>query len=233
MITVRPSSARGSTKLGWLDSRHTFSFGRYYDPAFESFGALRVINDDRVAPGRGFSPHDHQNMEILSYVLSGGLAHKDSTGTARVIGPRDVQHMSAGRGVTHSEFNPSQTEPTHFFQIWVVPNAIDATPTYNELKYDPAARADTLQLIASPDGASGSIRWNSDTRLYTGVLSAGKQIGLDLAADRRAWVQVMRGGISLNGVALSEGDGAAISAESRLSLTGGAGESDILIFDLK
>ncbi len=233
MITLRPSNARGATKLGWLDSRHTFAFGRYYDPAHENFGVLRVMNDDRVAAGKGFSPHDHDNMEILSYVLSGGLAHKDSTGTARVIGPRDVQHMSAGSGVTHSEFNPSQTEPTHFYQIWIVPNVKDVTPAYNELKYDPSKRANTLQLIASLNGDQGSIRWNSDTRLHAGVFGAGASVTFPLLAGRRAWVQVMRGEITLNGQVLQEGDGAAVTDERQLTLVGISNESDVLVFDLR
>jgi hypothetical protein len=231
MIAIRKAADRGQASFGWLDSRHTFSFGHYYDPRFMGFGPLRVINEDRVVPGAGFGTHGHQNMEIISYVLDGALQHKDSIGTGSVIRPGDVQKMSAGSGIQHSEFNASQQEPVHFLQIWIEPNRVNVQPSYAQQAYTAAQRQNQLCLVASPDGADGSIALVQDARLYASLLDADASVRYELPPGRRAWVQVARGALSLNGVALAAGDGAAIQAEASLELRGIVA-AEVLLFDL-
>ena len=231
MIQIRRNNERGHADHGWLDTRHTFSFADYYDPAAMGFRALRVINEDRVAPAQGFGTHGHRDMEILSYVLDGGLAHKDSTGGGGVIRPGDVQRMSAGTGVMHSEFNPSRTDPVHFLQIWLVPDRRGITPGYEQKHFSPEQRQGQLRLIASPDAAGGSLKIHQDARVYTTLLGKGDSVTHALAAGRHAWVQVARGKVRLGDVTLSAGDGAAISEESSLRLTADE-PSEVLLFDL-
>jgi redox-sensitive bicupin YhaK (pirin superfamily) len=231
MITVRPAAARGQANFDWLDSRHTFSFGHYYDPQHMGFGPLRVINEDRVAPGGGFATHGHQNMEIISYVLDGALEHKDSLGTGSVIRPGDVQKMSAGSGIRHSEYNASKTEPVHFLQIWIQPDRSNIEPSYAQQAYPREERQGRLRLVASPDGAEGSIRLVQDARMYAGLLAPGDTVTHAIGAGRRAWVQVARGVVSLNGARLAAGDGAAIEGEPRLDVSG-IDDAEVLLFDL-
>ncbi|HZW89087.1 MAG TPA: pirin family protein [Myxococcaceae bacterium] len=231
MIQVRKSNERGHAEHGWLDSHHTFSFADYYDPKAMGFRALRVINEDRVQPAQGFGTHGHRDMEILSYVLEGGLAHKDSTGGGSVLRPGDVQRMSAGTGVMHSEFNASRTEPVHFLQIWLVPGRRGITPGYEQKHFPADQRQGRLRLIASPDAADGSVTINQDARVYSTLLGKGQAVTHALAPGRHAWVQVARGQVRLGDVVLSAGDGAAISDEQSLSLTGDE-PSEVLLFDL-
>jgi quercetin 2,3-dioxygenase len=231
MIRIRRAEDRGHAQHGWLDSQHTFSFADYYDPAQMGFRALRVINEDRVQPGAGFGTHPHKDMEILSYVLEGGLAHKDSLGTGSTIRPGDVQRMSAGTGVTHSEFNASSTDPVHFFQIWLLPERKGITPSYEQRHFDPSQRQGRLQLVASQDGRDGSLTVHQDVSVYDGLLESGERADFSLAPGRHAWVQVTRGTVTLNGETLKAGDGAAVSEESKLRLEGGQG-GEVLLFDL-
>jgi hypothetical protein len=231
MITVRPAAARGAANFGWLDSRHTFSFGHYYDPAHMGFGPLRVINEDRVIPAAGFGTHGHQNMEIISYVLAGALEHKDSLGTGSIIRPGEVQKMSAGSGITHSEFNASKTDPVHFLQVWIQPDRSNIPPSYDQKAFPEAERRGRLRLVVSPDGAEGSIRIVQDARMYAGLLVPGETVAHELAPKRRAWVQVARGRLTLNGTALAAGDGAAVEGESRLELSA-IEDAEVLLFDL-
>jgi hypothetical protein len=231
MISVRPAAERGATRIGWLDSRHTFSFGDYRDPRHMGFRSLRVINDDRVAPGAGFGKHGHRDMEILSYVLSGGLAHEDSTGGGGVIRPGELQFMRAGTGVTHSEFNASKTEPVHFLQIWVVPDTEGLPPRYDQRSFDPDAARKGLVLLASRDGRDGSIQVQQDVALWLARIGDGEERVHRLAPGRGAWVHVARGRASVNGRPLGEGDGAALTDESEVRLTG-RGDAEVLIFDL-
>jgi len=231
MITPRLSSARGHFNHGWLDTYHTFSFSRYHDPEFMGFRSLRVINEDTVAPGRGFPPHPHENMEIITVILTGELAHKDSGGHSRVIRPGDVQHMSAGTGIVHSEFNPSPDQPVNLLQIWIEPNEQEIQPRYDQKHFAPATRRNTLRLVASPDGHDNSIRIHADAKLYVTDLLKGQSADLELLPTRHAWVQVIRGGIDLNGQRLSAGDGAAVSNEDSLKLTA-TDDAEALIFDL-
>lgn len=231
MITLRRSAERGHADHGWLNTKHTFSFGRYYDPKHMGFRALRVINEDIVAPGRGFGEHPHANMEIISYVLSGTLAHKDSLGSVKTLVPGEVQRMSAGTGIEHSEFNPSPAEPAHFLQIWLLPERQNTHASYEQKAFALEGRTNRWQLLASPDGAGGSVRIGQDVRLFTTCLDSGASVTLDLDAARYAWVQVARGSITLNGVELRQGDGAAISAENRLTLAA-LSPSEFLVFDL-
>ena len=230
MMTLSPAAERGRTKISWLDSRHTFSFGEWYDPAHMGFRALRVINDDRVAPGGGFPTHGHADMEIVSYVLEGGLEHKDSIGTGSVIRPGDVQRMSAGTGVRHSEFNASRTEPVHFLQIWILPDRRGHAPGYEQKTFPESERHGRLRLVASPDGRDGSVTLHQDVTLYAGVLDEGQQAKLALGPGRHAWVHVARGAATVNGRRLDEGDGAALSDERALTIDGHGGE--VLVFDL-
>ena len=230
MITLRPSAARGHADHGWLDSFHTFSFADYHDPAHMSFRTLRVINEDRVAPGMGFGTHPHRDMEILTYILAGRLAHKDSMGNGREITVGQLQAMSAGTGITHSEFNPSRTEPVHLLQIWITPDRKGHTPRYAE--WSPGAvEIGTRTLLASPDGRDGSAAIHQDALLYLVKLDASGEVSHPIAPGRAAWVQVMRGSLSVNGEALAAGDGAAVESESaiRLQTTEGA---EALLFDL-
>jgi quercetin 2,3-dioxygenase len=231
MITVRPSGERGRAELGWLDSRHTFSFSDYYDPKHMGFRALRVINEDRVAPGKGFGTHPHRDMEIISYVLDGALEHKDSMGTGSIIRVGDVQRMTAGTGVTHSEFNSSKHEAVHFLQIWLVPEKARLQPSYEQKSFSTEDRRDQLRLIAAQDGRDGAITVHQDVALYSGVLSAGASATHAIAKGRHAWVQVARGSVKLGDHKLSAGDGAAVSDEAEVKVV--AEElAEVLVFDL-
>jgi redox-sensitive bicupin YhaK (pirin superfamily) len=232
MIQVRPANDRGVANFGWLDSRHTFSFGDYYDPSHMGFGALRVINEDRVRGGGGFDTHGHRDMEIISYVLDGALEHRDSIGTGSVIRPGDVQRMSAGTGIRHSEFNHSKQSPVHFLQIWLLPERAGITPGYEQKTFDAADKRGKLRLVASPDGRDGSVTVHQDAQLYASLLDRGDRVTHALRPARRAWVQVARGEVEVNGETLSAGDGAAISDEREVSITARAANSEILLFDL-
>jgi redox-sensitive bicupin YhaK (pirin superfamily) len=234
MIVVRKALERGRTQTGWLDSRHTFSFADYVDPRHMGFGKLRVVNDDVVAPAHGFGRHPHRDMEILSYVLEGSVEHKDSMGNGSVIRPGDVQRMSAGTGVLHSEANPSATEPAHFLQIWIEPERRGMPPGYEQKTFAESARKGVLRLVASRDGRDGSVIVHQDVSLYAGLLGAGERAEVSLAKGRRAWVQVARGEVTVNGTALGQGDGAAIEAESRVTVEGRGADksSEVLVFDM-
>ena len=234
MITVRRSSERGHADHGWLDSHHTFSFADYYDPAFMGFRALRVINEDRVAGGQGFPRHPHRDMEIVSYVLEGALAHKDSMGTGSTIRPGDVQRMSAGTGVAHSEYNASSSDTVHFLQIWLVPSQRGITPSYEQKSFSREDKSGRLRVVASPTGRDGSVTLHTDATLYAGVLEATQSARLELAPGRHAWVHVARGSATVNGQRLSAGDGAGISGEAAVSVEGPeSGEAgEVLVFDL-
>ena len=232
MMEIRRAADRGHFDHGWLDTNHTFSFADYHDDRFMGFRSLRVLNEDRVAPGQGFGTHSHRDMEILSYVLEGQLAHKDSMGNGSVIVPGDVQYMSAGTGVRHSEFNGSAKEPVHFVQIWIVPKATGLTPRYGEKHFDAAARAGRLCLVASESGADGSIAIRQDVNVYASVLDAGQSAALEIAKGRHAWVQVLRGSLEVGGKTLSAGDGLSASNESAFRFTGRAPGSEFLVFDL-
>ena len=243
MLTIRRSDERGHYDHGWLDTRHTFSFADYHDPRFMGFRSLRVLNEDRVAPGQGFGTHGHRDMEIVSYVLEGKLAHEDSIGNGSVIVPGDVQYMSAGTGVRHSEFNGSQTEPVHFVQIWIMPEAEGLPPRYDQKRFDEAAKENRLRLVASGKhkGADGSIAIRQDVNLYASVLKPKATVSLELPAGRHLWVQVLRGGVEVSGskrVTLETGDGLAASEERSVSfaagdyLAGAGGGAELLVFDL-
>lgn len=231
MITIRHADARGHTNHGWLDSRHTFSFGEYQDPAHVKVSNLRVINDDRVAPGGGFATHGHSDMEIVSYVLSGALEHRDSMGNGSVIRPGDVQRMSAGTGVQHSEFNASQDEEVHFLQIWLLPNSSGIEPGYAQKHFPIEERRGRLALLISPDGRDGSIESHQDTLLYGTLLASGQAVEHALESGRRAYVHVARGAVSVNGKALSGGDGARIEELDQI-LIEGRDAAEVLLFDL-
>lgn len=231
MLTLRKADERGHADHGWLDSHHTFSFADYYDPAHMGFRALRVINDDRVKGGKGFGPHPHRDMEILSYVLDGALAHRDSTGTGAVIRPGDVQRMSAGTGVVHSEFNASPTDEVHFLQIWLIPARRGIPPSYEQKTFPEAEKRGRLRLVASPDGADGSLTIHTDARVYAGVFGAGEHAELPLAAGRGAWVHVARGQVRVNGQLVRGGDGVAIEDERAVRIEGVDG-GEVLVFDL-
>lgn len=237
MLTLRRADDRGRADLGWLDSRHTFSFSDYYDPRHMGFRSLRVINDDRVAPGRGFGTHPHRDMEIVSYVLDGALEHKDSMGNGSVIVPGDVQRMSAGTGVFHSEFNPSAKDGVRFLQIWIQPKQNGGAPGYEQKRFSPEDKRGRLRLVASPDGAEGSVRIGQDARLYASILASGHSLEHTVAEGRHVWLQVARGSLTVNGQTLNEGDGASTSTAGRLALSGPAaghadGETEFLLFDL-
>lgn len=230
MMTLRRAEDRGHADHGWLDSYHTFSFAGYYDPAHMGFRSLRVINDDKVAPGAGFGTHPHRDMEIITYVLSGALEHKDSMGNGRIIRPGEVQYMAAGTGVQHSEFNPSDKEPVHLLQIWIQPDRKGAKPRYEE-KSLAKAKSGALQLIASKAGRDGSIQINQDTDLYVAKLNSGDQLIQELSPQRHAWLHVAEGEVSLNGQQLKAGDAAALSDERRIELAANQ-NSQVLLFDL-
>lgn len=231
MLTIRRSDDRGQVDHGWLKAKHSFSFANYQDPDHMGFRVLRVINEDVIAPGQGFGTHPHRDMEILTYVIKGALEHKDNLGNGSVIRPGDVQWMSAGTGVRHSEFNPSPDEPTHLLQIWILPDRTGRRPDYAEKHFAPSERQDQLRLVASGDGAHGSLRWGQDVRLYASLLAAGVTVDLDLAPDRHAWVQVVRGDLELGGQVLKSGDGVAVSDEARLQFQA-RDDSEFLVFDL-
>ncbi|HWT16062.1 MAG TPA: pirin family protein [Patescibacteria group bacterium] len=231
MITLRLSRDRGTANFGWLDSRHTFSFGHYYDPAQMGFGPLRVINEDRVAPGGGFPTHGHANMEIISVVLGGALEHRDSLGTGSVIRPGDVQRMSAGSGIQHSEFNASNAAPVHFLQIWIQPDRLNIAPGYEQKHFDADARRGRLCLLASGDGRDGALTIRQNADLFGSVLPAGDTVVHAFAPGRRGWVHVARGEIDVNGERLQAGDGAAIENERALRI-GAARDAEFLLFDL-
>jgi redox-sensitive bicupin YhaK (pirin superfamily) len=233
MITIRKAQERGHFDHGWLDTRHTFSFASYHDEDHMGFRALRVINEDRVKPGEGFGTHGHRDMEILSYVLEGALAHRDSTGGEGVLRPGEVQRMSAGTGVMHSEFNGSRDAPVHFLQIWLLPDRPGHRPSYEQKLFPEAERKGKLQLVASPEAADGSLTIHQDARAYASVLGSGEAVRHPLAAGRHAWVQVARGEVTVNGKALRAGDGAALSGEPQVAIEGaGASGGEALLFDL-
>jgi redox-sensitive bicupin YhaK (pirin superfamily) len=231
MITVRRSGERGHAVHGWLESRHTFSFADYYDPAHMGFRALRVINEDRVAAGQGFGNHSHRDMEIISYVLEGGLEHKDSMGTGEVIRPGDVQRMSAGTGVTHSELNASSREPVHFLQIWIQPDRRGGAPSYEQKTFSRADKAGRLRLVASPDGRDGSVTIRADAQLFAGMFAHGESSEHPLVPGRGAWVHVVRGKASVNGIELAAGDAVALSEERTVRIEG-IDDGELLVFDL-
>jgi redox-sensitive bicupin YhaK (pirin superfamily) len=231
MINIRKSNERGRADHGWLDTHFTFSFADYFDPEHVQFRTLRVMNDDRVAGGGGFPMHPHRDMEIVTYVLEGALEHRDSMGNGSVIKPGDVQYLSAGSGVTHSEFNASKSDPVHLYQIWMLPEKKGLKPAYDQKNFSDAEKRGKLRLVASPDGRDGSVKIRQDNELYATVLGAGDSVKHALKPERHAYVQVARGSVELNGRKLAEGDGAAISEEKAIELTG-VKDSEILLFDL-
>ena len=231
MPTIRRSAERGQADHGWLRSQHSFSFAEYFDPAHVEFGALRVINEDRVAPGMGFGTHGHRDMEIVSYVLDGALQHRDSMGNGSVMRPGDVQRMSAGTGVMHSEFNASQTAPVHFLQIWIQPAERGTAPGYEQKHFTAAQKRDRLCLLASPDGALDSLRIQQDVRLYAGLFDGNEQASLPLDATRMAYVHVVRGNVEVNGVVLSSGDAAQLRDVATVDIHDGQ-DAEVLVFDL-
>jgi redox-sensitive bicupin YhaK (pirin superfamily) len=231
MLTLRRAEERGRANFGWLDSRHSFSFGSYFDAKHMGFGPLRVINDDRVAGGGGFPPHPHADMEIISYVLEGALEHKDSLGTGSVIRPGDVQRMSAGAGIRHSEANASKTDPVHFLQIWIVPERKGLEPSYEQKAFTDADKRGRLRLVGSHDGREGSVTIHRDVDFYATVLGDGDAVTHELKSGRAAWVQVARGTATLNGEQLRPGDGVAIEAPGKLELAG-TSDAEVLVFDM-
>jgi quercetin 2,3-dioxygenase len=231
MIAIRKSQDRGHADHGWLNTHFTFSFADYYDPKHEQFRTLRVMNDDRVAGGGGFPPHPHRDMEIVTYVLEGALQHQDSIGNGSVIKPGDIQYMSAGTGVTHSEFNASKTDPVHLYQIWMFPESRGLKPAYDQKNFTEAEKRGKLRLLASSDGRDGSIKIRQENDLYATLLAKGDSVRHELKPERHAYVQVARGSVKLNGKELAEGDGAAISAEKSVELTG-VKDAEVLLFDL-
>lgn len=233
MIAIRPSNERGHADHGWLNTYHTFSFADYYDPRFMNFRALRVINEDVVAPGQGFGMHPHHNMEIITYVLAGSLEHKDSMGNIGQIKPGEVQRMSAGTGVLHSEYNASKTEPVHLLQIWILPEEKGIKPSYEQKAFSLEERTGTLRLVASPNAEDGSVKINQDAKLFVSVLKPGQSVSYDLASGRNAWLQVARGAVKLGSEFLNAGDGAAARDEKKLVITNeGKIEAEFLLFDL-
>jgi len=231
MINIRKSEDRGHANHGWLDTHFTFSFADYYDPKHVHFRTLRVMNDDRVAGGGGFPMHPHRDMEIVTYVLEGTLEHRDSMGNGSLIKPGDVQYMSAGTGVRHSEFNASETEPVHLYQIWMFPEKDGLKPVYDQKNFSDAEKRGKLRLVASPDGRGGSVKIRQDNELYATLLSDGETVKHELKPERHAYVQVARGSVTLNGTKLEEGDGAAISSEKSVELTA-VKDAEVLLFDL-
>ena len=231
MIKVRPAGERGKTRAPWLDGNHTFSFNRYYDPSWTGFRDLLVINEDFVAPSSGFPPHSHADMEIITYVIEGALEHRDSSGGQGVIRPGEVQKMSAGTGVTHSEMNPSPEEPVHLLQIWIRPERDGLKPYYEQKAFPEEERRGRLRLVAAPEGAEGSVKLYQNVKLYDALLNAGDEVAHRLAPERHAWLQVVKGSVSLNGNRLKAGDGAAVSDEESLTITADE-ESEVLLFDL-
>ncbi|MEP0915136.1 pirin family protein [Leptolyngbya sp. GB1-A1] len=232
MITLRPAQARGAANFGWLDSRHTFSFGEYYDPNHMGFADLRVINEDKVAPAQGFSTHRHRDMEIISYVLEGALEHKDSLDTGSVIRPGDVQRMSAGTGIRHSEYNASKAEPVHFLQIWILPEQKGIEPGYEQKTFTDEDKRGQLRLVGSRNGRDGSITIHQNVDLYAAALHDGDEVSYTFVNGRVAWLQVARGAVQLNGQTLTAGDGVAIAQESLITLRGAADDAEVLLFDM-
>jgi quercetin 2,3-dioxygenase len=233
MLTVRKSIERGHADHGWLDSHHTFSFANYYDPKHMGYRSLRVINEDRVAEGRGFGAHPHRDMEILSYVLKGKLAHKDSMGHVEVLGPNEIQKMSAGTGVTHSEYNGSEDEPVHFLQIWIEPKSHGTKPSYEQLKFEAAEKLNRFKLLASSEKVAGAATINQDANVSVAELSPGKELTYPLGNKRHAWLHVIEGDVTVNGKALTTGDAVAADEEEKLDIVGqGPNKSEILLFDL-
>jgi len=232
MLTLRRAEERGRANFGWLDSRHSFSFGQYHDPAHMGFGPLRVINDDRVAPGGGFSTHPHADMEIVTYVLEGALEHKDSLGTGSVIRPGDVQRMSAGTGIRHSEYNASQTEPVHFLQIWILPERNGLQPSYEQKAFSAAEKRGTLRLVASREGREGSVTIHRDVDLYATLLGEEQSVTHVLKPGRQAWVQVAQGTARLDGEQLYPGDGVAIEEPGAIAIAGTSPDAEVLLFDM-
>ncbi len=232
MLRIRRAEERGRTDWGWLDSRHTFAFGDYYDPAHMGFRALRVINDDRVEPGAGFGAHAHRDMEILSYVLEGALAHKDSSCGGGVIRPGEIQLMRAGTDVTHSEYNHSRVEPVHFLQIWILPDTKGLPPAYAQRSFDREAAARELLLLVSPEGRDGSLPIQQDVEVWAGLVGAAEGGDFRIREGRHAWLQVARGSVSVDGNRLQEGDGAAVSGQDRLRMEGNGEPAEVLLFDL-
>ena len=231
MIIKRPADERGQSQTSWLDSRHTFSFNRYYDPRWSGFRHLLVINEDFVAPSGGFGAHSHSDMEILTYIVSGSLQHGDSMGNSSVIRAGEIQRMSAGTGVTHSEFNPSADEPVHFLQIWVTPEHKGGAPGYEQREFSEEERRGQLRLIASPGGDEGSVTVRQDASVFSGILAADEEVIHELRPGRNAWVQVVKGSLKVNGTELKAGDGAAVSGEERLTIQTDE-PSELLLFDL-
>jgi redox-sensitive bicupin YhaK (pirin superfamily) len=231
MITIRKSQDRGHADHGWLNSHHSFSFADYYDPAHMGWGNLRVINEDRVAPGKGFGKHGHRDMEIISYVLTGELAHQDSMGNVKTIPPGDVQRMSAGTGVVHSEFNHAPDQTTHFLQIWILPNATGIAPGYEQKTIPASEKRGALRLVGSPTGANGSVKLNADALLYSGLFDAGESAELAIDPARKGYVHLVRGNLTVNGQPLSGGDALLLENESRITLADGA-DAEVLVFDL-
>jgi quercetin 2,3-dioxygenase len=233
MLEVRRSADRGYFDHGWLKTYHTFSFADYYDPHWVEYGPLRVINDDRVAPGRGFGKHGHRDMEIITYILAGELEHRDSMGNGSVIRVGDVQRMSAGTGVTHSEFNPSGTEAVQLLQIWIVPEALRLPPGYEQKSFSAADKRGRLRLIAARDGADGAVRIHQDARVYAGLFAGAEHADFEVPPGRRAWLQVARGALAVGDTQLTAGDGARTAGPARLALRAGAGaDAEVLLFDL-
>jgi quercetin 2,3-dioxygenase len=232
MLTIRKSQDRGYADHGWLKSYHSFSFADYYDPAHMGWGNLRVINEDRIAPGTGFGKHGHKDMEIISYVLSGELAHEDSMGNVQAIPPGDVQRMSAGTGVVHSEFNHAQGEATHFLQIWIIPNVTGIVPGYEQKTIPDKKKRGALCLVASPDGAHGSVKLHADASLYAGLFDGGESAYLALAPNRKSYVHLVRGILEINGQRIGTGDAVLLEPESRIKLANGI-DAEVLVFDLE
>jgi redox-sensitive bicupin YhaK (pirin superfamily) len=232
MIKVRRSEERGHANHGWLDTYHTFSFANYYDPKFMGFRSLRVINEDRVAPGAGFGRHGHRDMEILTYVLEGSLTHKDSMGHQETLGPNEIQRMSAGTGIMHSEFNGSSTDPLHFFQIWIEPATHGKQPSYEQIHFEPEEKLNRLKRLAGPASGNGAATINQDAQVFVAELSKGAEIPYSLGENHAAWVHVVRGEVALNGVSLHTGDASAVTGENLLLSGRDPAGSEILLFDL-
>lgn len=232
MITLRSSRDRGKANFGWLDTRHTFSFGNYSDPAYTGFAKLRVINEDKVAPQQGFPTHGHRDMEIVTYVLEGSLAHKDSIGNGSIMRPGDVQRMSAGTGIMHSEYNASETDPVHLLQIWILPEVKGIEPSYEQTYFAPEDKQGQLRLVGSRDGRDGSVTIHQDVNLYASSLAPQQSVTYTLDSDRAIWVHIAKGAVNLNSHDLTAGDGAAVTEEAALTLTGIGVETEVLLFDM-
>ncbi|MGK7899404.1 MAG: pirin family protein [Xenococcus sp. (in: cyanobacteria)] len=232
MIVIRPAQERGKANFGWFDSKHSFSFGSYYDPSHMGFSSLRVINEDQIQPGQGLGAHSHQNMEIISYVLQGALEHRDSIGNGSVIRPGELQRMSAGTGITHSEFNASDTEPVHFLQIWIKPEHRGIKPSYEQKSFALEEKQGKFKLVASPDGRDGSVTIHQDASLYVAALNKGDRVTYNTDNNRSVWLQLARGSATIKDQTLETGDGAAITQESELELVATTDKTEILLFDL-